>query len=343
MLEPRSIMPLGCPACSSQAKSGFVEEHWDSIGAQRYRLLECPDCGVVYSEPRRAVGADWYAKSAPLRAVETRPAPGTDWRFKQFFRDAVPSGRLLDVGCGEGDFLALAARRGYAPTGFDYDARVVAAARAKGLLDVHAAEFSDFVSSRRPAEFDAATLFDVLEHVPEPAWFFERIQRLLKPDAYVAITLPNALRPLPWGREEHDFPPHHFTRWTPQALRSFLERQGFEVVRQNASTLKLRYLSDHFFFHKLMPGALALARRALFGKQAMQNATLTELYARNGTANAALGDKIRRQRLVDAARDAFQWLSAPAALGLRIYFRSREPLGGDCLYTLARRTSSIKT
>ena len=49
-----------------------------------------------------------------------------------------------------------------------------------------------------------------------------------------------------------------------------------------------------------------------------------------------LSDKVRRQRLVDAARLAFQALSLPAVLVQRAYYRAREPLSGDCLYTLAR-------
>ena len=53
------------------------------------------------------------------------------------------------------------------------------------------------------------------------------------------MTLPNALRPLPFVREQHDYPPHHFTRWTPEAMRGFLEREGFSVVHQDAGSLKV--------------------------------------------------------------------------------------------------------
>lgn len=329
--------PPGCPACGSAAPLGFVEDHFDRVGGKRYRLLRCPDCGVVSSEPREPVGADWYAKAAPIRGRERHAPPQSDWRFRQFFADGVAPGRLLDVGCGDGGFMRLALERGFEPTGFDYDERVAAQARAKGL-DAQAMEFSDFISRRKPGEFDTAVLFDVLEHTPEPAWFFGQIKRLLHPGAHVAITLPNDLRPLPWGRVELDYPPHHFTRWTPDSMRSFLERQGFDVVRQESSALKLRYLSDHLFFYRVMPGVLALAKRLLFGKTAREDgATLTELYGRADAAKPGfLSDKLRRQRIVDAARFAFQCLFAPAGLILRAYYRRRDPRGGDYLYTLAR-------
>lgn len=330
----KSLPSAGCPACGSAAGLRPVEEHFDRIGAKRYLVLLCPDCGVFSSEPREPVGADWYAKCAPIRARETRPAPETDWRFRQFLADGLPPGRLLDVGCGDGSFMALAAANGFAPTGFDYDQRVAAQARAKGLSDAHAMEFSDFCAGRKEGEFDVLTMFDVLEHTPEPAWFFGQAKRLLKRGGHVAITLPNALRPVPWGREEHDYPPHHFTRWTPDAMRGFLARQGFRVVRQEAGTLKLRYLSDHFFFYRVMPGLLALAKRILFRDRKSGETTISELYER--APSGALSDKLVRQRLVNAARLAFQGAFLLPGLALKSYYTWRQPRSGDCLYTLAR-------
>ena len=122
-------------------------------------------------------------------------------------------------------------------------------------------------------------------------------------------------------------------------MRGFLERQGFEVLRQEAGTLKLRYLSDHFFFFQVMPRLLALAKRFLFKTGAKtEGRTITELYEDAGGAKAGvLGDRLARQRLVNLARLAFQIGFTPAALTLKLYYRSRERLCGDCLYTLARK------
>ena len=331
--------PPGCPACGSLSVLRLVEEHLDRIGGEKYRILSCPDCGVVSSEPRLPVGSEWYVKLSPARVETARDprhgsSPEADWRFREFFSDRLPPGRLLDVGCGGGSFLALAARRGFRPTGFDYDRRMVEEARARGL-DAHCAEFEEFLASRQEGEFDVLTLFDVLEHTPEPAWFLRQLKRLLKPGGHLAVTLPNAQRPLPFGREEHDYPPHHFTRWTPAALRSFLEREGFAVVRQNARALHLRYLSDHLFFYRFMPLALALARRILL-KGSGDGRTISEAYAAVGPGHGLLADKARRQRIVDAARFCFQVLASPATLIQRARYLRRQPESGDCLYTLAQ-------
>ena len=335
--------PPGCPACGSQNGLQLVEEHFDRIGEQNYRILSCPACDVVSSEPRLLVDAGWYVRQSPLREKTSqdplhRPEPASDWRFQEFFSDRVPPGRLLDVGCGDGGFMEFAASRGFRTTGFDYDQRMVLQARTRGL-DAHCAEFEDFVAGRQEGEFDALTLFDVLEHTPEPAWFLRQLKRLLKPGGHLAVTMPNAQRPIPFEREEHDYPPHHFTRWTPGALARFLEREGFSVQRQNAAVLHLRYLSDHIFFYRLMPGALAVARRLLLRNAgARQGRSISEALAADpqGTSGGWLADKARRQRIVDAARFSFQLLAAPLTMVQRAHYRRREPDCGDCLYTLAR-------
>lgn len=288
----------------------------------------------MFSEPREAVGPDWYEKVAPLRAQEKRALPERDWRFTTFLGEGLSPGKILDVGCGDGGFLELANKAGWKGVGFDYETRMVASARERGV-EVHAEEFATFCRARSASEFDAITLFDVLEHAPDPRELLALLLPLLKKGGHIALTLPNARRPIPFRREEHDYPPHHFTRWTPEAMRSFLERNGFLVVRQDAGSLKLSYLSDHIYFYALMPAALALAKRALFGKAA-GGGTITQLYDASG-AGGALADKSRRQALVDASKRLLRVLTWPAAAALWAWYAATRPSSGDCLYTLARR------
>lgn len=349
--DPEAGAP--CPACLTGRRPEPVESHLDPIGRKTYRVLRCPDCGVVFSEPREAVGPDWYEKAAPIRHLEMGARGEPDWRYETFFAEKLRPGRLLDVGCGGGAFVARAKARGFSPTGFDYEGRMVALAREKGIADVEAGEFTEFCRRRREAEFDFITLFDVLEHAPEPARLLGLVKPLLKPGGHVAITLPNADRPLPWGREEHDYPPHHFTRWTPRAMRGFLERQGFAVVHQEAAELKVSYLADHFFFYVLMPGLLGLAKRVLFGQGAPEG-SFSELYATPAAVGepagkdpgagswrrrlrAALAEKGTRQRLVNAFKSLCAPLAYSVAVPFTVYYLALRAECGDCLYTLARR------
>lgn len=328
-----------CPACCEGGPFAKVEDWTDPVAGKMYSLHECAACGVVFSEPRVAVGADWYVKAAPLRAREARSEPAKDWRFTTFLDEPLAPGRLLDVGCGDGSFLNLAQSRGWKGTGFDYETRMIERGRRLGV-EIVSADFEAFCRGRAPGEFDAVTLFDVLEHTPEPARLLALLRPLLKKDGRLAVTLPNARRPLPLRREQHDYPPHHFTRWSPQAMRVFLEKSGFSVERQDAGHARVGYLSDHLFFFGLAPVALAGAKAALFGRG--RAGTLTELYAAEGSAAASvepgsLSDPLVRARLVGWARSLAQAVTWPAAFALTAYYRATRELSGDCLYTLARR------
>jgi SAM-dependent methyltransferase len=328
-----------CPACGGGGPFREVEDWKDPVAGKDYAVQACESCGVVFSEPRVAVGADWYEKAAPLRAREGRKTPEQDWRFLTFFAEPLSPGRLLDVGCGEGGFLESAQARGWTGLGFDYEKRMIALARARGV-EVVATDFESFCRGRAPGEFDAVSLFDVLEHTPEPARLLALLKPLLKEGGHIVITLPNARRPIPFRREQHDYPPHHFTRWSPEAMKGFLERNGFAVEHQDAGSLKLEYVSDHLFFFGFMPLALDAAKTLLFGRG--KHGTVTELYA--GTATAAskdnagtLADPVIRARLVNALRTVFRAATWPVAAVMTAYYRATRELPGDCLYTLARR------
>ncbi|UPT73990.1 MAG: hypothetical protein M0D55_19515 [Elusimicrobiota bacterium] len=115
-------------------------------------------------------------------------------------------------------------------------------------------------------------------------------------------------------------------------MRTFLANHGFSVVRQDAGTLKLAYLSDHLYFAALAP-LIAVYKRAKFGAASAEK-TVTELEA-GGTG--VLSDKSRRQGIVDAVKLVVRVVTWPLATLMWAYYRLTRPFPGDSLYTLARR------
>lgn len=319
-----------CAACGAR-DGDVVERHHDRHSGVDYMMRRCRACGLVYADPRRSVGADWYAA-----AIHDEPplAPEHDCRFRQFFADIPMRIRLLDIGCGEGQFLRLARERGYEGVGFDWDERRVARARAAGL-DASAADWEGFLASRRDGEFGAITLFDVLEHAPEPAALLRGLRRVLAPGGYLAITVPNEDRPLPFGREHYDSPPHHFTRWTRAAMRLFLEGADFVVQRQDASIHEISRLRDVMVLQLAIEPAARLARRVLYGPRAQSGASLSEL-ARSTPESPVVRSRVRAI-LFSAYSGAARLVLWPAAAAAASWYRRTRPDCGDCLYTFARR------
>jgi SAM-dependent methyltransferase len=219
---------------------------------------------------------------------------------------------------------------------------VIEHARAKGL-DAHARDYADFLKTRSAKEFDAVTLFDVLEHAPEPRELLGLIKPVLKRGGRLAITFPNAARPILFRREDYDYPPHHFTRWNVHALRGFLEGEGFEIETLETVGPSVRFFSEILFDGLIAPGALALARRALFGRGA--EGSITGLYTAAPSAAESgprgfLGDKARRQALVDAFKAACRIVTYPAGLILALAYRLRKD-SGEYLYCLARYGDAV--
>jgi 2-polyprenyl-3-methyl-5-hydroxy-6-metoxy-1,4-benzoquinol methylase len=89
----------------------------------------------------------------------------------------VRAGKLLDIGCAGGFFLDQARRRGFEVIGIEYNATMADHARRKLGLRVVQAAIESVPADSFSAEFDAITLLDCLEHIPQPRDVLERASR----------------------------------------------------------------------------------------------------------------------------------------------------------------------
>ncbi|MGH8539609.1 MAG: class I SAM-dependent methyltransferase [Stenotrophobium sp.] len=101
--------------------------------------------------------------------------------------------RILDVGCGSGNFGAgLKARLGAEVWGIEYQAAV--AERAHSRLDkVYAGDVMQLVDMLPPAHFDLIVFNDVLEHLADPYQLLVKIKRCMTPDGRIFCSIPNFL------------------------------------------------------------------------------------------------------------------------------------------------------
>jgi 2-polyprenyl-3-methyl-5-hydroxy-6-metoxy-1,4-benzoquinol methylase len=97
-----------------------------------------------------------------------------------------PPAEVLDVGCGNGDFLTAATEVGYTGLGIDISAAAVARCQERGLH----AEVMDFTGLQERDRFDLITMWDVVEHLPDPNVFINRAFQLLRPGGYLLIKTP---------------------------------------------------------------------------------------------------------------------------------------------------------
>jgi SAM-dependent methyltransferase len=165
---------------------------------------------------------------------------------KYFLSDKQAPGRgdLLDIGCGTGNFLAAARAAGYEVSGTELDRNAAGFAKDKlGLPRVFGLTIEGFAEKYPDEKFDVVTFFEVLEHQAEPAPFLEKVKSCLRPRGYIGLSVPNRARWLT-GPDVFDYPPNHFLRWSPAALKNFLGARGFETLSIREQPVGIGYAAQ---------------------------------------------------------------------------------------------------
>jgi 2-polyprenyl-3-methyl-5-hydroxy-6-metoxy-1,4-benzoquinol methylase len=241
-MEPNSASAMQsvarrCPACGNVAQGEVLER---SYGAGLYA---CSGCDLQFWYPVKMPGAAWYEATYQGRDTAAMALePGHIY----FLGDphAPKTGTLLDLGCGNGNFLAAARDAGFEVSGVEPDQRATQFARDHyGVKNVFAGVPKDFVREHPNETFDVVTFFEVLEHQEDPQTFLEIAKSLLEANGCIALSVPNRNR---WqtGIDTLDYPPNHLTRWSPKALRSFLERNELEVLSIRTQPLTVQRVAQ---------------------------------------------------------------------------------------------------
>ena len=217
--EAPAVKPLACPGCQTNVSARLLER------SGSYDLYLCPQCAVTFADPMAAGDQAFY---------EAVTEYDEQWEFGMVAEQARRRGwrgLWLDVGCGDGRFLARIAGA-FAVTGIDLNARAIEAARRdRGLRDVHPMTLGEFREVFPSRQYDVISLFHVVEHVADPHRFLEQVKACLKPGGSVVVGVPNPTRwTLRWFREAWDYPPHHLTRWPASALCDLLTSRGFPIL-----------------------------------------------------------------------------------------------------------------
>lgn len=237
-----------CPLCAEASEFKFLKSHFDLATNQEYKLYKCEKCQAWFWRPLVNPGAEWYEKDERYSGRNADPNLKPIWNYKKIISFLKPmTGRVLDIGCGTGGFLAYAEKNGWEASGIDFDAYAIKTAKEIFRLNnVETAELKEYYARNQEKKFDLITFFDVFEHLDNHLEFISLVKMLLRPGGYIAMSLPYRER-ADWLLAA-DIPPRHLTRWGRTAIKFFLERNGFKIsyiTRQseglNPILMKLRF------------------------------------------------------------------------------------------------------
>jgi ubiquinone/menaquinone biosynthesis C-methylase UbiE len=235
---------IPCNLCGSEDAIPIFETHdhlLDLPGS--YRFVRCQVCGLVYVNPRPtwAERADHYAPSyRGYHRLETEHSllqrrlmeVGLHKR-RRIITAYLRSGRLLDVGCGGGDFLHWMRQRPvWQVYGLERVPEMALAAHCHHDLPV---VMGDVVQlSFAPASFDVVTLWTALEHLPDPAQGLSECARVLRRGGLLVV---RTVTVDSWGARffgpcwlGYDAP-RILVVFSRHTLRQMLCKAGFEVLR----------------------------------------------------------------------------------------------------------------
>lgn len=249
--EPAGLVRRACPICAS-------DSYREVLRHEPWRLVCCDSCQLLYlpEHPgREAIDTDFEWASSFARQRRERWASNPVMRMwtlavlwlkasrqrraLRFIQRFAPVGRMLDVGCGDGRLLALAAHRGHDVLGIESSPKMVARALrrlpATAVVRGRLAEID-----LPPCSFDLAVTVSYLEHDPQPAQTLRQIHGLLRPGGLCVHKVPNydsRLRMLLGKRWSGYRWPEHMQYFTPQTLGRVLTDSAFDIVAVKANPL----------------------------------------------------------------------------------------------------------
>jgi SAM-dependent methyltransferase len=224
-----------CVVCGAETRQGFAFEKWG------YSILRCQGCGLGWTK----VGSDFVARELYGRGYFQGDARdgyadyvGSERVLRSEFRYAVNhlmryarrGGRLLELGCAYGFFLAEA-QRYYSTTGLDVSADAISFARNRGLDAHHGVLTDEFAAARGP--FDVVVMLDVIEHLEAPAEVLSCIRRALPVGGCLMVTTGDwdSLLARVMGRHWRLMtPPQHLFFFSRRTIVRLLRKLGFEIV-----------------------------------------------------------------------------------------------------------------
>jgi len=238
------IPKVNCPLCKSNDASKFLAVKSDFIDI-RFNLVRCNRCSLIFVNNKpvlkeviklynkmdyRSLGSFEYAYSYPI--------------FRNIVREVTRlknAKRILDIGCGKGEFIVEMEKRGWDVYGIDVSSYVckLAERKLKKKNKIYNCELSD--CDFHNDYFDVITLWTVLEHVYDPDTLLGEIYDILKDEGILIIQVPNIENLIfKFTKEKYSAlqtVPLHVNFFTPETLEAIITKNGFKVIRRLSTRL----------------------------------------------------------------------------------------------------------
>lgn len=231
----------------------------------KFKIIDCKICGFKHLDPipmdeeiKEFYRKKYYSKAkrrgkckeakliseGQKRETELKWLRETTYKdrfyyFELYTKTICKPKRILDIGCGTGDFLKYMEEAGWIGFGMEPSEDAFNKAKSLGLENVYNMTLQKFaeINSNFKGYFDAVNLMDILHHIPNPKKILETCKKFLKLNGIICVEDPNEFNPLQLQAQKMlnkkmwwIVPPEHINYFDFQTHEELLKKLGFEPL-----------------------------------------------------------------------------------------------------------------
>lgn len=211
----------------------------------KFELWKCMDCECLFISNiqidkqyyKKYYESDYYSTSEDAKFLSAAWSfiysllfNKKEWFILNYFKNRKNKLSILDIGCGNGNFLASLNPAIFEKNGLEINLQGIKICEGKGIkIYKKPVEFEDFGEKK----FDIITLWHVLEHLENPAALLGKVREILKNDGILIIQVPNnESMGFKYGKEYwfHLDSPRHLVIPNKKSVEKICERNGLKII-----------------------------------------------------------------------------------------------------------------
>lgn len=241
-----------CLLCGG-GQNELVKDHTRN---SRHQVVKCLKCGLIQLDPLPSIEEDAEYYNLNPHDKEITPLYSIDKIFQKFkYQNETrieyleefgidPNWKMLDFACGYGFFIQMMKNKGYHFDGIEIseDRLLVCKERLgndfKNIRDINLLKVD--VPSDLVEKYNLITMFHILEHITKPVELLNKIAKMLKPEGFIVIEVPNIDNLMMHASEEFNdffYIRDHVAYYSPEILKEIVETCGFKVVLQSGNQI----------------------------------------------------------------------------------------------------------
>ena len=255
-----------CPWCWSEDTKLYLKLIDEFLTKEPFEIHVCASCGLLFTEPRPDAAhiGSYYKSENYFSHQENKKGfvPKLYEKVKhvnlknkyKMTTEGMKAGKMLDIGCGVGDFLKTMEEHQWQVFGIepDEDAKNIVRKRTKAEL-----YSPSEIVKLQDESFDLITLWHVLEHIEDLNNELNELKRLIKRSGRIVIAVPNyksydgQYYKQYWGAYDV---PRHLSHFNKQTLSKIFASKGLELKKTEKlvwDAYYVSYLSEQYKKHHL--------------------------------------------------------------------------------------------